>query len=224
MKDIISFVVFSVLSAYTFGQNTYDTVYYDSRWKTTNKENHSFYRIIEKQNNGKIICKDYWKTGEIQMKGVYSSLDPDINDGELIYYFKNGQIKELTNYVNDKPTTLTKLYKEDGTLEMDCASNLEMLDNTDKMNKAVTSFISFVNRKIKYPEYSRNAGIEGQVIVAFYINKEGLPYRIKVSKSVNNELDNEAIRIISLYKWPSPTYKGDKTLVLVALPVTFILK
>jgi TonB family protein len=158
------------------------------------------------------------------MEGVYSSLNPDINDGELIYYFKTGQIKEITNYVNDKPTTLTKFYKEDGTLDLECASTLEMLDNSDEINKAVANFISFVNRKIKYPEYSRKAGIEGQAIVAFYIDKDGLPFRIKVSKTVNNELDNEAIRIINLYKWPSPTYKGDKTLLLVALPVTFMLK
>jgi periplasmic protein TonB len=224
MKTIISFAIFTLLSVSTAGQNTYDTVYYDSKWKITSNKEYSYYRITKKQVDGKFLCLDYWKTGETQMKGVYSSLDPDVKDGEFIHYHKNGKIKETTTYSNDRPITLTNLYKVDGTLDLTCASSLDMLDNTEEMNKAITKFISMVGRKIKYPENSIKADIEGQVIVAFYINQDGLPYRIIVTKSLNKELDNEAIRVINSFKWPSPIYKGDKTFILVALPVTFKLK
>ena len=224
MKTIISFAIFSLLSVSSFGQNTFDTVYYDSKWKISSNSEYSYYRNTKKQVDGKFLCLDYWKTGEIQMRGVYSSLDPDVKDGEFIYYHKNGKIKETTTFSNDRPITLTNLYKVDGTLDITYASSLEMLDNTEEINKAITKFISMVSKKIKYPDNSIRADIEGQVIVAYYINQVGLPYRIKVTKSINNELDNEAIRVINSFKWPSPIYKGEKTSIFVALPVTFKLK
>lgn len=224
MKTMISIAILFLLSVCSFGQNTYDTVYYDSEWKITGKNEYSYYRITKKQVDGKFICLDYWKTGETQMKGVYSSLNPDVKDGEFIYYYKNGKIKENTSFSNNRPITLTNLYNEDGTPDVTYTNNLEMLDNIKEMNKAITKFISTVGEKIKYPDNSIRADIQGQVIVAFFINQEGLPYRIRVTKSINLELDNEAIRVIESFKWPSPTYKGVKTSFLVALPVTFKLK
>jgi periplasmic protein TonB len=223
MKPCISLIFLSFTSVFVLGQQLIDTSYFDANWKKASKENYSYYRIIKNEGEGKLICQDYWKTGEIQMKGVYSSMKPKIRNGEFIYYYKNGNIKEISSYINDKPSTLTKLFKEDGTLDLLCAGSLEMLDNADEINNAIINFTTFVERKLIYPEDSRKRGIQGKVLIAFFINQDGLPYRVNIAKSINDELDNEAIRIINLYKWPSPIYKAEKTSILVILPVTYIL-
>jgi periplasmic protein TonB len=223
MKYIFTFITFSLLTTYLCGQKTIDTLYFDSKWKKTDKENCSYFRILVRQADNRFKCSDYWKTGEIQMTGAYSSLNPDIREGEFTYYYKNGNNKEISNYENNKPVALTRLFKEDGTFDLACAGDLEMLDNIKEINIAITDFISFTRKKIRYPETSRKNGVEGKVLVAFFINQNGIPYRIAIAQSVNEEIDNEAIRIIKLFKWPSPVYKGEKTMILVALPVTFTL-
>jgi TonB family protein len=223
MKYIFTIITFFLLTTFLWGQKTIDTLYFDSKWKKTDKENCSYFRILERQADNRFKCSDYWKTGEIQMTGAYSSLNPDIREEEFIYYYKNGEIKEISNYKNNKPVTLTRLFKEDGAFDLAYAGDLAMLDNIKEINNAIPDFISFTYRKIIYPETSRKNDVEGKVLVAFFINQDGMPYRIAIAKSVNEEIDNEAIRVIKLYKWPSPIYKGEKTMILVALPVTFTL-
>jgi TonB family protein len=222
MKYVITIVTFLLFPIFMMGQKIYDTVYFDAKWKETIKKNHVYFRITEKQDNGKFKCLDYLKTGEIQMIGFYSSINPEIKDGEFIWYFKTGIVKEISHFIDGKPSELSKKFKTDGTLDLEYA-DLDILDNAKEINSTIPKFISFAHRKIKYPESSRKAGIEGQVNVAFYINQDGLPFRIAVTKSVNKEIDEEAIRVIKLYKWPPPIYKAEKTMILVILPVTFTL-
>jgi protein TonB len=68
------------------------------------------------------------------------------------------------------------------------------------------------------------AEIEGKVIAKFYIDNSGKISRLTILKSVNEELDNEAKRVIESYrKWPIPRYKGKNSNFEIVIPINFIL-
>ena len=54
-----------------------------------------------------------------------------------------------------------------------------------------------VSKNIKYPANAYLKGIEGTVYVQFVVEKDGSITNVKVKKGVNEELDKEAIRVIS---------------------------
>lgn len=223
MKYIITLFTCIFFPIFLLGQNISDTTFYDVKWQKSTKGKHSYFRITKRLENGKYECTDYWNTGEIQMIGYYSSLDPDTMDGEFVWYYKTGKIKETFPFKNNKPSGISKKFKPDGVLDFEYV-DLDILDNAKEINATIPKFISFVHKNLNYPESSRKAEIEGQVMIAFYIDQDGLPFRIAVTKSVSKELDEEAIRVIKLFKWPVPIFKREKTMTLVILPATFILK
>jgi TonB family protein len=224
MKCLFTILLLILVTISAIAQNVLDTVYFDAKWKKTSKTNYSYYRVIEKLPDGKFKYSDFWKSGKIQMTGILLELNPEIWDGDFVWYYENGSIKEMSTYKNNKIIKPTKQFDSKGNLDVEFVTNLESLDNSEDIKAAINDFISFVNRKIKYPEESRQANIEGQVITSFFIDKSGLPKKITVTKSVSPELDIEAVRIVKLYKWPIPMINGEKTMFWVALPVTFTLR
>ena len=69
---------------------------------------------------------------------------------------------------------------------------------------------------IRYPEKAKKNKIEGEVIIQFTINEDGYISNIKVVKSINKELDKEAMRVLKLMQRWEPAYQRGK-------PVKFIM-
>ena len=87
--------------------------------------------------------------------------------------------------------------------------------------KALTEFI--VN-SIKYPKVAQECGIEGKVLVDFFINVDGSISNIKLSQGVSTSINKEALRIVSSFpKWNPGIYKGNAVCVLRTLPIIFQL-
>ena len=86
------------------------------------------------------------------------------------------------------------------------------------------AMMRFISEHVVYPEEAYKNGIEGKVIVQFIIEKTGKVGEVKVARSVNEELDREAVRIIKLLPDFTPGYdrfKHEPTRVWYTLPVTF---
>ncbi len=78
---------------------------------------------------------------------------------------------------------------------------------------------------LKYPDIPLSMGISGQVYVEFIIEKDGSMSNVKVIKSVDQDLDAEAVRVIAASpKWKPGTLGGQKVRVKFASPVEFKLK
>lgn len=101
MKNVIMFVLFMILSInFCIGQEI-DTLYYDKDWKVVkNAYFASYYRIYDVSNGSKVRkpFRDYYITGELQAEGGYISIDAyddskSVFDGEMIGYYKNGNIQ-----------------------------------------------------------------------------------------------------------------------------------
>ena len=84
----------------------------------------------------------------------------------------------------------------------------------------------FISEHVVYPEEAYKNGIEGKVIVQFYIEKTGKVGEVKVVRSVNEDLDNEAVRVMKLLPDFSPGRNavGEPVGVWYTMPVIFKLK
>ncbi len=79
------------------GQNK---IYFDKDWKTTNKENAAYYRLIAKKNDSLYAVKDYYINGVLQMDGHTTSLEKDIFQGTVHWYAQSGKKTITRNYKN----------------------------------------------------------------------------------------------------------------------------
>ena len=58
------------------------------------------------------------------------------------------------------------------------------------------------NPSLKYPDFARRKGQQGEIVVTFYVNSEGLSEQLQLKKSSGHlELDNFVIRHLSKYKF-----------------------
>lgn len=85
--------------------------------------------------------------------------------------------------------------------------------------------LNFLRMNIHYPAESRNKGIQGIVYVAFVVSNEGNVKDIKILRGINDELDAEAIRVISIMpQWFPGIQKGRFMSVQYNLPIQFVVK
>ena len=87
------------------------------------------------------------------------------------------------------------------------------------------AMINFLSQNVHYPETAIKNKIEGRVLVQFVVEKTGEIGDIKIARSVDPELDAEAIRVVkSLPKFIPGRVKGKPVAVWYTLPLTFKLQ
>ena len=85
--------------------------------------------------------------------------------------------------------------------------------------------LSFLSRNIKYPTKAIENKIQGRVIVQFVVNKDGSISGAKVVRSIDPDLDKEALRVInSMPQWKPGMNKGEIVSVKYTIPVMFRLQ
>ena len=86
------------------------------------------------------------------------------------------------------------------------------------------ALLDYLRKNIKYPPICRENGIQGRVLVSFVVNKDGAIVEPQVVKSVNKQLDQEALRVIStMPNWKPGTQRGKPVRVKYTVPVNFRL-
>lgn len=77
---------------------------------------------------------------------------------------------------------------------------------------------------VKYPEHAKENGIQGRVVVKFVIEKDGSVSDVRIMRSPNDELSEEAIRVVkAMPKWKAGRQNGKKVRVQYMLPINFKL-
>lgn len=98
-------------------------------------------------------------------------------------------------------------------------------DESAKPEACTTEQIfKFIQSEIFYPIDSRRNKIEGTVEIEFVINKRGKVRKVKVLHGVNEELDEEAKRVIKKLPRFEPAKKDGKAVAFYyVIPITFQL-
>lgn len=83
----------------------------------------------------------------------------------------------------------------------------------------------FVGMNVRYPEKAMQNDVQGRVVVGFIIDKDGKPVDISIIKSVDPELDAEAMRVAGMMPaWKPATKDGKPVRCKMAMPVAFKLQ
>lgn len=98
----------------------------------------------------------------------------------------------------------------------------QVVDEMPQFPGGNRAMMAYIGQNIKYPAEAVAKGIEGRVVVQFVVNKEGDLQDIKVMKSIDPLLDQEAIRVISsMPKWTPGKLKGEAVNIQYVLPIQF---
>ena len=85
--------------------------------------------------------------------------------------------------------------------------------------------MTFLQTNIRYPKEAQARGLQGRVVVQFVVNKDGSICEENVVKSVDPQLDAEALRVVrSMPNWTPGKQRGEAVRVRFTLPVTFRLQ
>ena len=108
------------------------------------------------------------------------------------------------------------------------ASNDEVFHSSGHMPSfpgGDVALMKFIKDNMIYPPEALKNRIEGKVIIQFVVTKTGKVGKVKVVRSVNKELDQEAVRLIKMLPDFSPGRNaiGEPVNVWYILPVIFKL-
>ena len=85
--------------------------------------------------------------------------------------------------------------------------------------------MTYLKDNIKYPKAAQDKKVQGRVIVQFVVEKDGTPTEFNVLRSVDPDLDAEALRVLGeMPKWKPGMQKGQVVRVKYTVPVTFKLQ
>jgi protein TonB len=87
------------------------------------------------------------------------------------------------------------------------------------------ALMKYLSSHIQYPAMAAENNVQGKVILQFVVEKDGKVGEVKVARSVDKDLDREAIRVVkSLPKFTPGRQNGQPVRVWYTLPVTFKLQ
>jgi len=112
------------------------------------------------------------------------------------------------------------------TPEVKEESRLLLLEDDIKISAAplpsLKIFIQHIYGELEYPREAIADSVQGYVLVRFKVNKKGIAEDFKISKSLGEAFDNEAIRVIRNYRnWQPATYNGEALDSFLKLKVYF---
>ena len=158
-----------------------------------------------------------------------------VNNSKTVRFFS-----KKTESIFLTPATVTKVINEQSGKEISNkkVSFLSIKDTVPiKDNKVFTSveqvpefpgglneFYKFLSSNIRYPSESREKGIQGRVIISFIVEKDGELTNFKIAKSVKNDIDDEALRVLKMSpKWRPGFQNGLPVRVAYSVPIAFTL-
>ena len=87
------------------------------------------------------------------------------------------------------------------------------------------AFVKYVQDNLKYPQVAIDNGESGRVLVTFIVDANGKVKNARVSKSVSESLDAEALRVVQNAPDWTPAKVGGKAVpVTYSVPVVFALR
>lgn len=241
----IVFYIFVLLSCLkSFSQENFkDTTWYDVDWKTSNKSNAKFYRVYKKTDKGFVVY-DKYLSGKTQMMAEASAVKPDlIMDGNSIYYNENGtksskgvskneeKIGVWTSYFdNEKDSSIYEVlndgsykYIRKSVLQKDEIEIFTLVENPAEFQGGMQELKNFIQTNLKYPQTARKLSLGGKAFLKFVVNEDGTISNVEIIKGTgNNEMDNEAIRVVQLMpKWKPASMTGRNVKCYFNLPLSF---
>lgn len=145
---------------------------------------------------------------------------------------KNGKREGIWKGTSNKgKTTFTEEYadgkftKGTSTDESGNTKNYTVKEALPTFKGGESAFGRYLSQNIRYPANAKDRNIQGRVILGFVIERDGSPTDIKILRSVDPEIDAEAVRVIKQSpKWNPGLQHGIPVRVNYTMPLNFTLE
>ena len=119
----------------------------------------------------------------------------------------------------------TKKHQEELDNEPKQPDVFDVVEGMPQFPGGEAALMRYLSQNIRYPKEAMEAKTQGRVIVQFVIEKDGSISGAHVVKSVNPQLDAEALRVVSaMPNWTPGTHNGQTVRVKYAVPISFRLE
>ena len=218
---------------------------FDLIWKGPLKVNQNYNREIFNGIAGHFTVRDYYSDGGYQMIGDYQSVDPEIEDGDFLFFHANGHISHKGSYKNGELVGDWYIYNIAAELiekinydfdinetsvpspeTNDIDAMAEFVDKDFNIETEKTADLKeYLASEIVYPPRAYKYKIQGRVYVQFMINEDGSISNALVVRTLDKDLDKEALRIIrNMPAWKPAKNDGKSVLMVYTCPVVFTIK
>jgi TonB family protein len=223
-----------------------DTVYFTKAGSKTNHIDSADYYTVKHysaEDSNRVRMTKQAMNGQLLGENFFSNFKKLIKDGTSREFFPSGALAKEVIYVNNKKegafitywpdgkTRRRDLYVNDSLVTGQCFTRegkdtvYFVYDQQPLFPGGQDSLRKFIRRNLKYPKLAQLDKIEGTVYVMFTVSKEGLVTAVTINKGVSPQLDDEAIRVVSLMPpWRPGKLDGELTSFNLLLPIVFRLE
>lgn len=141
------------------------------------------------------------------------------------------KVDEAADIVEESPVTAQDEEKTDEeeteeeppiNLNEDDEEVLKIVEELPEYPGGMVEFMKWLTANLKYPDKALKQKIKGKVMISFIVNKDGKVSDIKLVKSVNRLLDEEALRVAKLMPdWKPGIENGKPCRTMIAIPIVF---
>ena len=247
MKQLTLLLLLAAAALPAFAQEITETKYFDKNDDSTGKENAVSYSVIAYTDTTKKVytVKKYSIKGQLKSDFSFRTYGNQVKyDGNYIVYHDNGRLKIKGAYIRDRlQGELTSWYangqiKRKDEYVMDSLIKGHCYTATGKdtawflfnmgfsYGSGLQELYRFFGKNIHYPKNSQKMEIQGDVHILFTIEKDGTISHEQIHKSVNVEIDAEALRVFRALppKWKPTMIDGEPRRQQALLPVAFRLQ
>ncbi len=226
---LLNLILFPVIAVYAQKKQDISFYMFDKNWKGCKKaEDAAFLAQRKKINDTTYRWMYYNFTGPLVSIETYKDEDATVPNGFMAYYGADGKIDSCGNtasgkkdawwyYYTDSLTIWQKKKYDNGkllehfdtlALRLEREENAAKHDSSDVLAEASfkggdSDWMKYIQKRISFPDRTRNIGKGGQVIIGFAISSTGKVFDLNIEQSVEYAIDNELINIIE----NSPAWK-----------------
>lgn len=152
-----------------------------------------------------------------ELKAEYARrFNADTSNGILFIETKDYVSQRDSKDVVEAPVTVPE--------EKDEEEPYDMVEQKPEFPGGVQGLMQFLSANIHYPVAAQTAGKQGRVVVQFVVEADGAVSSAKVVRSISEDLDAEALRVVNaMPRWTPGKHKGKAVRVKYTLPVSFRL-
>lgn len=249
MKQIyflLHFIIF--FNTATFSQKNNVNIYaFDENWKSCTIENAKYLSFQERVSDTVWEWKNYNFSGPLISIETYKDEKAAIPHGYFAWFDSNGLIdsagftyegkKDKTWYYYTDTLSVWQIMEYDKG-KLISSKDLAMLTEERRKNDSIglkpgdkeavikggdKAWIKYLQNNLKVPERAEKLGIGGTTRVYFMVDSDGTTKNIRIYKSVEYSLDEEAVRLIrESPKWEPALQSGKPVKAYRIQPVTYV--
>ena len=188
--------------------------------------------------------RDYYLSGQIQSREEFANVRTRDYHGVSEYFAKSGQLLTHAEFDHGQRNGELRLYYPSGQLKRrerftaerrgsgECFApdgkpipffEFEIMPRYSEGDGSQQAIVRAIGQRFRYPKDARRAGIQGRVLVAFFVTEQGLVQDVQIKQSLFPSIDAEAIQAVYRLKRFEPGQQDGKA-VKVGFTVPISLK